>query len=173
LLYFVQFLFCLGAPDLVSGGFLDCGESYRVNISGLRVDSHPAMSLLAHAKAAGRGGWRVYRGTHARPRQQASVLEGIIETDGELDHAVWGQGPAPLFTATFDVVAQRVVGEKHLKLKLARTGTSFEAMPDRIHAVYALMPNEFNGQQSLQLKLQLQLQHWEPAIGETDRKMTG
>ena len=108
-------------------------------------------------------------------------LEGVIETDGELDpadhsytlaeqldHAVWGQGfPAPLFTATFDVLAQRVVGEKHLKLKLARAGTAFEAMrffhpdplPERIRAVYALMPNEFNGQQSLQLKLQ----HWEPA----------
>jgi len=108
-------------------------------------------------------------------------LEGMIETDGELDiaehsyalaeqfdHAVWGQGfPAPLFTATFDVVAQRVVGEKHLKLKLAREDVSFDAMrffqadplPDRIRAVYALMPNEFNGQQSLQLKLQ----HWEPA----------
>ncbi len=108
-------------------------------------------------------------------------LQGLIETDGELDaadhcytlaveidHAVWGQGfPAPLFTATFDVVAQRVVGEKHLKLKLAREGESFEAMrffhpdplPERIRAVYALMPNEFNGQQSLQLKLQ----HWEPA----------
>jgi single-stranded-DNA-specific exonuclease len=108
-------------------------------------------------------------------------LEGVIETDGELDaadhsyalaeqldHAVWGQGfPAPLFTGIFDVVAQRVVGEKHLKLKLARDGNAFEAMrffhadplPDRIRAVYALMPNEFNGQQSLQLKLQ----HWEPA----------
>ena len=108
-------------------------------------------------------------------------LEGVIETDGELDasdhiyqfaieldHAVWGQGfPAPLFTATFDVMAQRVVGEKHLKLKLAREGEVFDAMrffhpdplPDRIRAVYALMPNEFNGQQALQLKLQ----HWEPA----------
>ncbi len=108
-------------------------------------------------------------------------LEGVIETDGELDaadhsyqlaidldHAVWGQGfPAPLFRATFDVVAQRVVGEKHLKLKLAREGEVFEAMrffhpnplPDRIRAVYALMPNEYNGQQSVQLKLQ----HWEPA----------
>jgi single-stranded-DNA-specific exonuclease len=108
-------------------------------------------------------------------------LEGVIETDGlledsahsyalaeALDHAVWGQGfPAPLFTATFAVTAQRVVGEKHLKLKLSRDGRVFDAMrffqaeplPDRIHAVYALMPNEFNGQQSLQLKLQ----HWEAA----------
>ncbi|MHB1085589.1 MAG: single-stranded-DNA-specific exonuclease RecJ [Thiobacillus sp.] len=107
-------------------------------------------------------------------------LEGVIETDGELaaadhsyalaeqlDHAVWGQGfPAPLFNALFEVTAQRVVGEKHLKLKLARDGNEFEAMrffhpdplPSRIRAVYALMPNEFNGQQSLQLKLQ----HWEP-----------
>lgn len=108
-------------------------------------------------------------------------LDGRIETDGELDidehsyelaeqfdHAIWGQGfPAPLFTATFDVVAQRVVGEKHLKLKLARDEVTFDAMrffhpeslPGRIRAVYALMPNEFNGQQSLQLKLH----HWEPA----------
>lgn len=108
-------------------------------------------------------------------------LEGVIETDGELgladhryelalelEHAVWGQGfPAPLFSGVFDVVSQRVVGDKHLKLKLAREGNAFEAMrffqpeplPDRIHAVYALMPNEFNGQCALQLKLQ----HWEPA----------
>jgi single-stranded-DNA-specific exonuclease len=34
-----------------------------------------------------------------------------------------------------------------------------DPLPGRIHAVYALMPNEFNGQQTLQLKLQ----HWEPA----------
>jgi len=110
-------------------------------------------------------------------------LEGMIETDGELDiaehsyelaeqfdHAVWGQGfPAPLFTASFDVRMQRVVGEKHLKLKLARGEAVFDAMyffhpdplPDRIRAVYALMPNEFNGQRSLQLKLQ----YWEP-VGE-------
>ena len=108
-------------------------------------------------------------------------LQGVIEADGELDsaehhyelaieidRAVWGQGfPAPLFVATFDVMAQHVVGEKHLKLKLTRNGLAFEAMrffhhdllPDRIRAVYALMPNEFNGKQSLQLKLQ----HWEPA----------
>ncbi len=107
-------------------------------------------------------------------------LEGRIETDGELaasehsyvlaselDRAVWGQGfPAPLFTGEFEVSAQRVVGEKHLKLKLARGGQVFDAMrffhpdplPAHIRAVYALMPNEYNGQHTLQLKLQ----HWEP-----------
>lgn len=107
-------------------------------------------------------------------------LEGRIETDGELaadehsyalasdlDRAVWGQGfPAPLFTGEFEVSAQRIVGEKHLKLKLARGGQVFDAMrffhpdplPAHIRAVYALMPNEYNGQHTLQLKLQ----HWEP-----------
>ena len=151
---------------------------------------HPGLIIKfgGHAMAAGLS---IPDGRHAEFSQafEAVVrelidpadLEGMIETDGELDiaehsyelaeqfdHAVWGQGfPAPLFTATFDVVAQRVVGEKHLKLKLAREDVSFDAMrffqadplPGRIRAVYALMPNEFNGQQSLQLKLQ----HWEPA----------
>ncbi len=106
-------------------------------------------------------------------------LEGCIETDGELDdgahhydfaaqldHAVWGQGfPAPLFVGEFSVVSQRIVGDKHLKLKLSRNGHLYDAMrffqsdplPGRIRAVYALMPNEYNGQQTLQLKLQ----HWD------------
>ncbi|MFO7543843.1 MAG: single-stranded-DNA-specific exonuclease RecJ [Thiobacillus sp.] len=151
---------------------------------------HPGLinKFGGHAMAAGLS---IPAGKHAvfgaafeavvRELIDAADLEGVIETDGELDiadhshafaeqldHAVWGQGfPAPLFTATFDVVAQRVVGEKHLKLKLARNDDVFDAMrffhadplPGRIRAVYALMPNEFNGQQSLQLKLQ----HWEPA----------
>jgi single-stranded-DNA-specific exonuclease len=151
---------------------------------------HPGLILKfgGHAMAAGLS---IPEGRHddfarafeaiVRELIDPADLEGVIETDGELelaehryelavelDHAVWGQGfPAPLFTADFDVVAQRVVGEKHLKLKLAREGATFEAMrffqadplPERIHAVYALMPNEFNGERSLQLKLQ----HWEPA----------
>jgi single-stranded-DNA-specific exonuclease len=151
---------------------------------------HPGLirQFGGHAMAAGLS---IPAGSHAAFAQAFETvvrelidpadLEGVIETDGELaaadhsyelaeqlDHAVWGQGfPAPLFTALFDVKAQRVVGEKHLKLKLARNGTEFEAMrffhpdplPDRIRAVYALMPNEFNGQHTLQLKLQ----HWEPA----------
>jgi single-stranded-DNA-specific exonuclease len=151
---------------------------------------HPGLILKfgGHAMAAGLS---LAAGRHeefarafetvVRERVSPADLHGMIETDGELaaadhgyalaeqlDHAVWGQGfPAPLFSARFDVVSQRIVGEKHLKLKLALDGASFEAMhffhadllPPRIRAVYALMPNEFNGQQSLQLKLQ----YWEPA----------
>lgn len=151
---------------------------------------HPGLILKfgGHAMAAGLS---IAAGRHeefahafesvVRSLIDPADLEGVIETDGELgladhryelalelEHAVWGQGfPAPLFSGVFDVVSQRVVGDKHLKLKLAREGNAFDAMrffqseplPDRIHAVYALMPNEFNGQRALQLKLQ----HWEPA----------
>jgi single-stranded-DNA-specific exonuclease len=110
-------------------------------------------------------------------------LEGIIETDGELaadahtyefareiENGIWGQGfPAPLFVGEFDTAAQRVLKEKHLKLKLQHDGEIFDAMhffhpdllPPRIRAVYALMSNEYNGNRSVQLRLH----HWEPVAG--------
>ncbi|GAO35568.1 single-stranded DNA exonuclease [Sulfuricella sp. T08] len=110
-----------------------------------------------------------------------ALLTRIIETDGALNAAeaslelaqlmrteVWGQAfPDPSFQGEFRVAQQRVVGEKHLKLRLAQDGRSFEAMlffhadplPDRVLAVYRLDVNEYNGNTSLQLLLS----HWEPA----------
>ncbi|HEY8887050.1 MAG TPA: DHHA1 domain-containing protein, partial [Gallionella sp.] len=102
-----------------------------------------------------------------------------IETDGALDVAemnldiarlldeqVWGQGfPAPQFSDDLIVHNQRVVGEKHLKLRLGTKGKIIEAilfghnepLPERIHAVYSLSVNEYNGKQSLQLIVR----HWQ------------
>ncbi len=114
-------------------------------------------------------------------------LERVIETDGSLDvkdmtlelarniaSQVWGQGfPEPLFEAFFSVVTQRIVGEKHLKLKLQLDGLSFDAMlfshtdllPESIHAVYSLSVNEYNGRASLQLTIR----HWLSARPEDGR----
>ncbi|MGH8743819.1 MAG: single-stranded-DNA-specific exonuclease RecJ [Burkholderiales bacterium] len=108
-------------------------------------------------------------------------LEQVIETDGTLEaqelhiefarllqHETWGQGfPAPLFEDAFTVENQRVVGEKHLKLKLRKDERLHEAMlfqradplPDRIRAVFRLTVNEYNSLQSLQLNIE----HWLPA----------
>jgi len=105
----------------------------------------------------------------------------VIETDGALAAAemqielarllekeVWGQGfPQPGFSSDFTVENQRVVGEKHLKLKLSLSGRAFDAMlffqsnplPERIFAVYRLTVNEYKGAQSLQLNIE----HWQPA----------
>jgi len=106
-------------------------------------------------------------------------LNKIIETDGALNlpefsldiahslaQQVWGQGfPPPIFNNHFTVKNQRVVGEKHLKLKLALGNAAFDAimffniapMPEKIHAAYKLSVNEYNGNTTLQLILE----HWE------------
>ncbi|MFL9610232.1 single-stranded-DNA-specific exonuclease RecJ [Methylobacillus sp. Pita2] len=109
-------------------------------------------------------------------------LEAVIEVDGSLsvedtgldmayalERQVWGQGfPPPLFLDEFRVVNQRIVGERHLKLSLEKSGQVFDAiffrqeqfLPERVHAVYQMQVNEFRGTQSVQLCLQ----HWqEPA----------
>lgn len=103
-----------------------------------------------------------------------------IETDGALEHAdmtleiarlldqqVWGQGfPAPQFDDEFTIANQRVVGEKHLRLRLEKQGRMVDAilfnqadpLPDRVRLVYSLDINEYNGKQSLQLIVR----HWQP-----------
>jgi single-stranded-DNA-specific exonuclease len=107
-------------------------------------------------------------------------LECIIETDGPvaasdlslgladaLERQVWGQGfAAPEFDDVFQVVDQRVVGERHRKLRLGRSGQVFDAilfnhadpLPGQIRAVYRLQANEYNGSRNLQLVLRL----WAP-----------
>ena len=108
-------------------------------------------------------------------------LTKLIETDGVLAHEdfsldiarsleqqVWGQGfPQPLFEGEFKVQSQRVVGEKHLKLRLSSDSETHEAirffnadpMPERIRAAYKLALNEYNGTTTLQLIIE----HWESA----------
>ena len=84
----------------------------------------------------------------------------------QLDFQIWGQGfPAPLFDDDFRVQQQRVVGEKHLKLRLQKSGVLFEAMlfghaeplPDDIHALYSVGVNEYNDKRTVQLLIR----HWE------------
>jgi single-stranded-DNA-specific exonuclease len=114
----------------------------------------------------------------AQEMLDADALVKTIATDGtleagefslsiarDLQRQVWGQGfPEPLFEGDFRVQTQRVVGEKHLKLKLSSPAGSFDAIrffsakpaPDSIHAVYSLSVNEYNGSESLQLIVR----HW-------------
>ena len=111
----------------------------------------------------------------------ASDLARSIETDGPLESAymnldtirllereVWGQGfPQPLFCDRFAVASQRVVGDKHLKLRLQKDGKSFDAIRFNslapagaaIRAAFRLAVNEYNGVQSVQLVVE----EWESA----------
>ena len=79
-----------------------------------------------------------------------------------LESKVWGQGfAAPSFTGAFKVIEQKVVGEKHLKLKLSLNGTTFDAirfgsadaLNTSIDAVFRPSINEFRGAKTLQLTI--------------------
>ena len=80
-----------------------------------------------------------------------------------LEAQIWGQGfPPPLFCDSFAVESQRVVGERHLKLRLRKDGVRLEAMrfnsleplPPRVRAAYRISENEFNGLSRVQLSLE-------------------
>lgn len=114
----------------------------------------------------------------ARRRIDAQALERFAWSDGELApgdfvHEAaqalryagpWGQGFAePAFDNVFTVESWRVVGERHLKLKLRPGGAAdavdailFDALecmppPPRVRALFQLDLNEWNGRESLQL----------------------
>ena len=124
-------------------------------------------------------------------------LQGKIISDGELateDMSLplaevlrtagpWGQGfPEPVFDGCFEVLSQRVVGEKHLKLSLrcARHAKTVDAIAfnsvrngeaavySRIRAAYRLGVNEYQGNRSLQLIIE----HLENADPEVDADKT-
>jgi single-stranded-DNA-specific exonuclease len=105
-------------------------------------------------------------------------LGGVIHTDGALeeqelsleiarllrDASPWGQGfPAPLFDGDFEVIGQRVVGERHLKLTLQPAGgrkqidaiafntPALPAACTRVQLAYRLDVNTYRGIESAQL----------------------
>jgi single-stranded-DNA-specific exonuclease len=108
-------------------------------------------------------------------------LERVIETDGPLEDAyyttqfielmdgqVWGQGFAPpVFCDEFNVLSQRILKERHLKLLLERNGKRYDAiwfgqtagLGERARVAFRLDANEYNGV----TKVQLLVEHAEPA----------
>jgi single-stranded-DNA-specific exonuclease len=136
-----------------------------------------------HAMAAGltiaEADYARFAGAFERAHEEmlpAAARQRVVETDGALEPAqrtlelarlidaqIWGQGfPQPLFCDTFAVESQRVVGDKHLKLILAKDGRRIEAMrfgaldplPARVRAAYRLGVNDFNGLKTVQLNVE-------------------
>jgi single-stranded-DNA-specific exonuclease len=118
-----------------------------------------------------------------RERLAPSDLAQTIETDGTLSteelglesalalqQEVWGQGFAlPLFQGEFALRSQRVMAQKHSRLVLEGLGGQVDAvlfgftepLPQRLHAVYRLGVDEFNGAR----RVQLTIEHWERLSG--------
>jgi single-stranded-DNA-specific exonuclease len=106
----------------------------------------------------------------------STQLERVVETDGPLEDAyfttefielldgqVWGQGFAPpVFCDEFQVLNQRVLKDKHLKLLLEKNGRKFDAiwfghadsLPSRAKVAFRLDANEYNGVTRVQLMVE-------------------
>lgn len=106
-------------------------------------------------------------------------LEAVLEVDGSLnandmvysvaqslENQVWGQGFAPpLFYDKFEVVSQRILAEKHLRLSLKPLSSAMPAVIDAIYfnqtefldshiqAAYQLQTNSYNGAKKIQLNI--------------------
>jgi single-stranded-DNA-specific exonuclease len=83
-----------------------------------------------------------------------------VETAALLDAQVWGQGfEAPLFCDEVQVLQQRLVGEKHLKLRLRHAGHERDAiwfghvepLPAQARLAFRLALDEWNGRQRVQM----------------------
>lgn len=110
-------------------------------------------------------------------------LHGVLHSDGELsateldmplaealrNAGPWGQGfPEPLFDGRFEVLEQRIVGEKHLKLRvrpligkrsidaIAFNQAQHSDLPSgaQVHLAYRLDVNEFRGVRAAQLMVE-------------------
>lgn len=112
-------------------------------------------------------------------------LTGVVHSDGELtvqeidlplasllrDAGPWGQGfPEPVFDGQFELLDQRLVGEKHLKMTLGLPGSNrvidaiafnvdLERWPNKrartVKLAYKLDVNEFRGIKTAQLLVEL------------------
>lgn len=103
----------------------------------------------------------------------AATLARRLATDGALgaehfdaatvrvlDDVVWGQAfEPPLFCDEVEVVSQRIVGERHLKLGVRHGGVlrdaiwfgHVESLPARVRLAYRLSLDEFNGRERVQM----------------------
>lgn len=113
-------------------------------------------------------------------------LQHAILSDGELTHdefsleaasllrnaGPWGQAfPEPIFDDTFKILEQRIVGDKHLKLRLGKFNKVIDAMAffvdtqlwpnhrcESVRAAFRLDVNEYKGKTTVQLLID----HLEP-----------
>lgn len=157
---------------------------------------HPGLLVKfgGHAMAAGlslaHGDLPAFRAAFAAEiasRADADNLQGWVLSDGELERTElsigtalalraagpWGQGfPEPVFDGQFDILDSRIVGDKHLKLKVrAATGcelidaivfgylgsaaeSSAIVRGARVRLAYRLEINEYQGMERIQLNCQ-------------------
>jgi single-stranded-DNA-specific exonuclease len=179
------FVFAVGADGLLKGSGRSIAGFHLRDALDLVSKRHPGVlrKFGGHAMAAGATIAREDLETFARALAAVAeewlsptALSRVLATDGPLgpewfdaatvatlDSQVWGQGfEAPTFCDEVDVVQQRLVGEKHLRLRVRHAGTLRDAiwfghaepLGDRVRIAYRLCLDEFQGQQRLQMVIE-------------------
>ena len=152
----------------------DCAARYPGLVGAFGGHAMAAGVTLKHRHL---GRFRLAFNDAVAGRVSERDLAGVALTDGELpgedlasnnarliaNHGPWGQGfEEPTFHGEFSVVAQRVVGERHLKLALKHDdgrvadAIAFRQEPltaERVHAVYRLGINDYDDVETLQLEI--------------------
>jgi single-stranded-DNA-specific exonuclease len=176
------FVFALGQDGLLKGSGRSIAGFHLRDALDLVSKRHPGVLVRfgGHAMAAGCTLEEESFDTFDAALQQvahewldAATLQRRLRTDGTLgaehfapetvrllDGQVWGQAfEPPLFCDEVDVVAQRLVGDKHLKLRVRHGGTlrdaiwfgRIEPVAERVRLAYRLSLDEYQGQQRVQM----------------------
>lgn len=176
------FVFAMGQDGLLKGSGRSIQGFHLRDALDLVSKRHPGVlkKFGGHAMAAGCTLAEEDFATFVQAFQRvagewldAATLSRTLMTDGplpvqyfnldtvrSLDAQVWGQAfEAPLFSDEVEIVSQRLVGEKHLKLAVRHAGALRDAiwfgrsepLPERVTLAYQLRVDEYNGQQRLQM----------------------
>jgi len=179
------FVFARGRDGLLKGSGRSIAGFHLRDALDLVSKRHPGVLLRfgGHAMAAGctlaEGTFEIFDGALqqvAREWLDAATLSRTLPTDGPLaaehfsietvraiDAQVWGQAfEAPVWADEVDVITQRLVGEKHLKLTLRHAGAVRDAiwfgrsepLPARVRLAYRLSLDEYNGRQRVQMVIE-------------------
>ena len=181
-----SFVFARGGDGRLKGSGRSIAGFHLRDALDLMSKRHPGLLLRfgGHSMAAGctladAPGQEAFAVFEQALRQvagewlDAATLTRRLRTDGPLqaewfnaatvqllDAQVWGQGfEAPVFCDEVQVLQQRLVGEKHLKLRLRLLGAERDAiwfshaepLPERTVLAYRLSLDEYNGRQRVQM----------------------
>ncbi len=181
------FVFALGQDGLLKGSGRSIPGFHLRDALDLVSKRHPGVlkKFGGHAMAAGCTIEEEHFDTFDEALQQvaaewldAATLQRRLRTDGALpaqyfdaqtvqvlDSQVWGQAfEPPLFCDEVEVVAQRLVADKHLKLRVRHAGAlrdaiwfgHVEPVAERVKLAYRLSLDEYQGQMRVQMVVEAQ-----------------
>ena len=177
-----SFVFAPGQGGLIKGSGRSIPGFHLRDALDLLSKREPGLlqRFGGHAMAAGATlraeGFERFREALAQVASEwldAATLQRKLRVDGPLelqwwnaqtvrllDAQVWGQGfEAPLFCDRVQIQQQRLVGDKHLKLRVKHQGQSRDAiwfgrtqpLPPEVSLAYRLQLDSWNGQERLQM----------------------